>query len=54
MAEDREGKPVSNYGQQERILSATRTLPMWTDVEIAWDTTHETIGLLLNLLNDVT
>ncbi len=53
MVEVREGKPVSNYGQQERIISATRTLPMWTDVEIAWDTTRETAGLLLNLLVEI-
>ncbi len=53
MADLREGKPVSNYGQQERILPATRTLPIWTDVEIAWDTTHETASLLLNLLAEI-
>ena len=50
LEERREGRPVSPYGQQERIVSATRTLPMWTDVEITWDTARETAGLLLNLL----
>jgi DNA polymerase-3 subunit epsilon/ATP-dependent DNA helicase DinG len=53
MADQREGRPVSNYGQQERILPATRTQPAWLDVEIAWDTTAETIGLLLNLLSEL-
>ena len=37
LAEQREGRPVSSYGQQERIVEATRTLPVWTNVEIAWD-----------------
>ena len=50
MEEQREGNPVSPYGQQVRILPATRTLPVWTDVEVNWDTAHETIDLLLNLI----
>lgn len=50
MEEQREGKPVSSYGQQERITPATRTQPIWSEVEVAWDTVHETFCLLLNLL----
>lgn len=53
LAEQREGRPVSNYGQQERILPATRTQPAWLDIEIAWDTALETTGLLLNLLAEL-
>jgi len=37
MEEQRDGQPLSGYGQQTRILPATRTLPCWTNVEIAWD-----------------
>ena len=48
--EPRGQSPVSPYGQQERILPATRTLPIWTDVEVNWDTAHETADLLLNLI----
>ncbi|NIS80047.1 MAG: DEAD/DEAH box helicase family protein [Anaerolineales bacterium] len=33
----REGKPVGPYGQRIRILPASRTLPKWSDVEIAWE-----------------
>lgn len=50
MEDRREGNPVSSYGQTERILPATRTLPTWTDVEVNWDTAHETADLLLNLI----
>jgi DNA polymerase-3 subunit epsilon/ATP-dependent DNA helicase DinG len=50
MEDRREGNPVSSYGQQERILPATRTIPAWTDVEVNWDTCHETATLLLNLV----
>lgn len=53
LSELREGRPVSAYGQQERIIDATRTLPVWTNVEVAWDETHETITLLLNRLDDI-
>jgi ATP-dependent DNA helicase DinG len=53
MAEQRDGRPVSGYGQQERIIDATRTLPAWTNVEIVWEEVHETSGLLLNLLSEI-
>lgn len=53
LSESRDGRPVSAYGQQERILPATRTLPIWTDVEITWDTAAETLKLLLNLLEEL-
>lgn len=53
MAEMRDGRPVSGYGQQERVTEATRTLPLWTNVEIVWDETHETCILLLNLLEEL-
>jgi DNA polymerase-3 subunit epsilon/ATP-dependent DNA helicase DinG len=53
LAECRDGRPVGAYGQQERILDSSRTLPAWTEVEIAWDTVHEAATLLLNLLAEV-
>lgn len=53
MAEQRDGRPISGYGQQERIVSATRTMPTWTNVEIVWEEVHETSGLLLNLLAEI-
>ena len=51
--EQRDGKPVSPYGQQERILPSTRTQPGWGEVEIAWDSAHETLQLVLNLLAQI-
>ncbi|GAB4505229.1 MAG: helicase C-terminal domain-containing protein [Anaerolineales bacterium] len=49
----REGQPPSNYAWQARILPATRTLPGWDDVEIAWGQTGETLGHLLKNLSDL-
>ena len=53
MTDQRDGRPVSGYGQQERIQNATRTLPAWTNVELAWEEVHETTGLLLKLLDEI-
>jgi len=49
----REGHPQSNYNWQMRVLPATRTLPGWDDVEIAWDTTGETLRMLLISLAEI-
>ncbi|MEA4910035.1 MAG: DNA polymerase III subunit epsilon [Chloroflexi bacterium] len=53
LSEQRDGRPVSGYGQQERVLAATRTLPAWVEVEVAWDTADETMRLLLNLVSQI-
>jgi DNA polymerase-3 subunit epsilon/ATP-dependent DNA helicase DinG len=37
LADEREGRPMSMYAQQVRILPSTRTLPSWSEVELTWD-----------------
>ena len=49
----REGQPPSNYAWQSRVLPATRTLPFWDEVEIAWDATGETLRNLLGELANI-
>lgn len=49
----REGEQPSSYAWQARILPATRTLQGWDDVEIAWDTAGEALGLLLGSLTEI-
>jgi DNA polymerase-3 subunit epsilon/ATP-dependent DNA helicase DinG len=49
----REGQPQSNYSWQARVLPATRTLPGWEEVEIAWDTIDETLSLLIASLSEI-
>jgi DNA polymerase-3 subunit epsilon/ATP-dependent DNA helicase DinG len=46
----REGRPIGLYAQQERVQPATRTLPAWTEVEIAWDSAAETLKPMLDYL----
>jgi len=49
----RQGKPVSPYAHQERILPSSRTLAGWDRVEISWETAGETLRLLLNCVADI-
>lgn len=49
----REGQPPSNYAWQARVLPATRTLPFWDEVEMAWDATGETLRNLLTALTQI-
>src|SRR5258706_985520 len=49
----REGQVPSNYAWQARVLPATRTLPFWDEVEMAWDSTDETFSLLLTSISEI-
>lgn len=52
-AAQREGEQPTSYAWQARILPATRALPGWDQVEIAWDAVDETLTLLLALLAEL-
>jgi DNA polymerase-3 subunit epsilon/ATP-dependent DNA helicase DinG len=49
----REGQAQSNYSWQMRVLPATRTLPGWDEVEIAWDSTGGTLRMLMIALAEI-
>lgn len=51
--QQREGRSINSYGQQERIISAVRTLPYWETIEVKWDDVNETLSLLLELLGEI-
>jgi ATP-dependent DNA helicase DinG len=53
LVEQREGRPLGTYPQQERVLPSTRTLPIWVDVEIAWELANETLISLLKILREL-
>ncbi|OGO33973.1 MAG: hypothetical protein A2Z16_15955 [Chloroflexi bacterium RBG_16_54_18] len=48
LTEQREGRPVGQYAQQERILPASRTQPAWSQIEMVWE---EAEGRLKGLLS---
>ena len=45
---ERDFQPVGLYAQQVRVLPSTRTLPSWSNVEIQYDQTNETMDLLVH------
>ena len=49
---ERDFQPIGSYAQQVRILPATRTVPGWSSVEIHYDSTQETMHLLLELIKE--
>ena len=53
LEEARDGRPLGTYPQQERVLPSTRTLPIWLDVEIAWEQAEETLTTLLTILGEL-
>lgn len=53
VALQREGQPQSNYSWQLRIIPATRTLPAWDNVEVAWGQAGESMALLLKTLGEL-
>ncbi|MFH1186520.1 MAG: helicase C-terminal domain-containing protein, partial [Chloroflexota bacterium] len=52
-AGQREQDQPSPYAWQARILPATRTLPGWDTVEIAWDAAGESLRLLIASLSEI-
>lgn len=50
---EREGQDVGPYGQQTRIIPATRTQPAWSDVEVAWDDVENTLSTLISQLTSL-
>jgi len=46
----RDGRPLGRYGQDERILPSTRSLPFWSDVEIGWDELRNPLSKVLDSL----
>jgi len=51
--EQREGKAVGGYGQQERIVQSTRTQPAWLNVEVAWEDTQAVIRSTLKSVEQI-
>jgi ATP-dependent DNA helicase DinG len=49
----RDGRPVGPYGQQERVVRSTRSLPEWSEMEIAWDNLRAPFGSMLDALDQM-
>lgn len=49
----RQGREVSEYGQQQRILPASRTQPAWMAVETEWDDAAASLKFLLTNIEQI-
>jgi DNA polymerase-3 subunit epsilon/ATP-dependent DNA helicase DinG len=49
----RDGEPLSRYGQEERILPSTRSLPFWSEVEIGWDELRNPLTKVIDSLQTI-
>jgi ATP-dependent DNA helicase DinG len=45
--EQRQERQIGPYPQQERVIPATRTLPVWMDVEVSWENADRSFKPLL-------
>ncbi len=46
LEDQREGRKLGTYSHRERIISSTRTLPSWLEIEISWEETQNQLSLL--------
>jgi DNA polymerase-3 subunit epsilon/ATP-dependent DNA helicase DinG len=53
LEEKRNGRPIGPYPQQERVVQATRTMPIWVDVEIGWEQASRTLKNLVKVISDL-
>ncbi len=53
MTEMQEGKPASQYAQQERITESKRKAQFWFDVEITWESAQICLHDLLNAIKTI-
>lgn len=50
LLDQRDGQPLGSYGQQVRILPATRRQPAWGQVEACWDDAQGILKQLIDLI----
>jgi DNA polymerase-3 subunit epsilon/ATP-dependent DNA helicase DinG len=53
LEEVREGREIGEYGQKERVVPATHTMPVWSEVEIAWDGAAKPVKTLASKLDQI-
>jgi ATP-dependent DNA helicase DinG len=50
LEEQREGRFLGSYPQQVRVISATRSLPSWSEIELVWEDVQKILNPLLQSL----
>lgn len=47
MRQRRDGKPLGNYSQRERVLPGHRSVPDWEMIEISWENFRSPLGVVI-------
>ena len=53
LEDEREGRPIGEYGQKVRVVPSTYTKPIWSEVEIAWDGASQPVDSLQKMLDQL-
>ena len=53
LEDQRDGKPLGFYSQRERITHATRTIPIWDNIENEWSNFYDVMSSLLNQIDGI-
>ncbi|MCJ7622616.1 MAG: DEAD/DEAH box helicase family protein, partial [Anaerolineaceae bacterium] len=53
LEDEREGRPIGEYGQKVRIVPSTFSKPIWSEVEIAWDAASQPLASLQKILDQL-
>jgi len=53
LEDERDGRPLSEYGQKVRVVPSTHTIPIWSEVEIAWDVAAQPVDSLRKMLDQL-
>ncbi|NIM92485.1 MAG: DEAD/DEAH box helicase family protein [Anaerolineales bacterium] len=54
LSQQRDDQPVGPYGQQARVQPSSRTLPDWSNVEVAWDNLRQPSISAIESIMDIT
>jgi ATP-dependent DNA helicase DinG len=53
LEDERDGRPLGEYGQKVRIVPSTSSKPIWSEVEIAWDEASHPVESLQKMLDQL-
>lgn len=53
LEDERDGRPLGEYGQKVRVVPSTHTIPIWSEVEISWDAAAQPVDSLRKMLDQL-
>ena len=53
LKDERDGRPLGEYGQKVRVVPSTHTIPIWSEIEISWDAAAQPVDSLRKMLDQL-